>query len=90
MKTTLLLSVGAVLGALTAPAHAETEITWWHGMGGALGETVNKIAAANSKPNVRAVVIIIQDGIGMSSESFREGGAVRPGSSFVRRVVRLR
>ncbi len=45
MKTKLLLSVGAVLGALTAPAHAETEITWWHGMGGALGETVNKIAA---------------------------------------------
>ena len=35
-------------------------------------KTVNEIAAANGKPNVRAVVIIIQDGIGKSSESFRE------------------
>ena len=35
-------------------------------------KTVNEIAAANGKPNVRAVVIIIQDGIGKSSESFQE------------------
>ncbi|MEC9196738.1 MAG: extracellular solute-binding protein, partial [Pseudomonadota bacterium] len=31
-----------VLAANTA--FAETEITWWHAMGGALGETVNQIA----------------------------------------------
>ena len=38
---------GAVAAAfaLTAnAAFAETEITWWHAMGGALGETVNQIA----------------------------------------------
>ncbi len=28
----------------TTPAMAETEITWWHAMGGQLGETVNQIA----------------------------------------------
>lgn len=39
------------LGAATAftllgtAAFAETEITWWHAMGGDLGETVNEIAA---------------------------------------------
>ncbi|MEL7107616.1 MAG: ABC transporter substrate-binding protein, partial [Pseudomonadota bacterium] len=30
-------------GSSTA-AFAETKITWWHAMGGQLGETVNKIA----------------------------------------------
>ena len=35
-------------------------------------KTVNEIAAANGKPNVRAVAITIQDGIGKSSESFQE------------------
>ncbi|MTI10389.1 extracellular solute-binding protein [Curvivirga aplysinae] len=29
----------------SAAAYAETEITWWHAMGGQLGETVNQIAA---------------------------------------------
>jgi len=33
-----------VLGTLTAPAFAQTEITWWHAMGGQLGETVNEIS----------------------------------------------
>ncbi len=32
----------AVVGAM--PAHAETEIQWWHSMGGALGEWVNDLA----------------------------------------------
>jgi sn-glycerol 3-phosphate transport system substrate-binding protein len=30
--------------AFTAPAHAQTEIQWWHSMGGALGEWVNDLA----------------------------------------------
>jgi sn-glycerol 3-phosphate transport system substrate-binding protein len=30
--------------ALTAPALAATEVTWWHAMGGELGEKVNEIA----------------------------------------------
>ncbi|MDC0738434.1 extracellular solute-binding protein [Cognatishimia sp. SS12] len=43
MKINTVLATAAVLG-LTAPAFAETEITWWHAMGGALGETVEQIA----------------------------------------------
>lgn len=34
----------AMTVALAAPAYAQTEITWWHAMGGQLGETVNDIA----------------------------------------------
>ncbi len=30
--------------ALAAPAHAQTEIQWWHAMGGPLGEWVNDLA----------------------------------------------
>ena len=30
--------------ALSSSAFAETQITWWHGMGGALGDSVNEIA----------------------------------------------
>lgn len=37
------IAAGA-LAAAAPLAHAQTEITWWHAMGGALGETVNKIA----------------------------------------------
>lgn len=37
------VSVAALVMAANA-AFAETEITWWHAMGGALGETVNEIA----------------------------------------------
>lgn len=44
MKTTTILAAGALVG-LAAPVFAETEITWWHGMGGQLGEVVNKISA---------------------------------------------
>ena len=38
-----LLAAGA-LAATAGYAQAQTEITWWHAMGGTLGETVNKIA----------------------------------------------
>ena len=34
----------AVSTALAAPAMAQTEIQWWHSMGGALGEWVNDLA----------------------------------------------
>lgn len=44
MKTKFVLAATAAFG-LSAPAFAETEITWWHAMGGNLGETVNQIAA---------------------------------------------
>ncbi|CAM3787825.1 sn-glycerol-3-phosphate-binding periplasmic protein UgpB precursor [Vibrio aerogenes CECT 7868] len=35
---------GLLTAGLSANAFAKTEITWWHAMGGQLGETVNKIA----------------------------------------------
>ena len=39
-------SIVVLLGALAAgSAQAETEIHWWHSMGGALGEKVNEMAA---------------------------------------------
>ncbi len=39
-----ILTTSAILGALTSPAWAQTEITFWHAMGGSLGETVNQMA----------------------------------------------
>jgi sn-glycerol 3-phosphate transport system substrate-binding protein len=46
MKTpSLALSTALALAALVhVPAHAQTEIQWWHSMGGALGEWVNDLA----------------------------------------------
>src|SRR5947207_8946905 len=44
-KTVRLNSIVIALGALiAAPAQAQTEIHWWHSMGGALGEKVNELA----------------------------------------------
>ncbi len=34
----------ALAAFLSTPAHAQTEIQWWHSMGGALGEWVNDLA----------------------------------------------
>lgn len=44
MKRMTILAAGTFLG-LSAPAFAQTKITWWHGMGGQLGDVVNQIAA---------------------------------------------
>ena len=40
--------IGALLASVTlaAPAHAQTEIQWWHAMGGELGTKLEEIAAA--------------------------------------------
>ncbi|MEO0913005.1 MAG: extracellular solute-binding protein, partial [Pseudomonadota bacterium] len=37
-------AVGSALALVAATAQAQTEITWWHAMGGQLGESVNQIA----------------------------------------------
>src|SRR3954463_3776908 len=34
----------AIFLLCSASAHAQTEIQWWHSMGGALGEKVNELA----------------------------------------------
>lgn len=46
MQRTLIAGL-ALTSALVAPlaASAQTEVTWWHAMGGRLGEKVNEIAA---------------------------------------------
>ena len=50
MSRILLSSVAAVALLATAQgASAQTEIQWWHAMGGKLGETVNEIAEGFNK-----------------------------------------
>ncbi len=44
--TRLSIVTAAALGLMASGAVAQTEITWWHGMGGALGDSVNNIATA--------------------------------------------
>ncbi len=45
MRFKLLGAVLAAVGILCAPAaQAQTEIQWWHSMGGALGEKLNALA----------------------------------------------
>ncbi len=47
MKTKSIIGMGAAaaISLLANAAYAKTQITWWHAMGGALGDTVNQIAA---------------------------------------------
>ncbi|WP_027256188.1 sn-glycerol-3-phosphate ABC transporter substrate-binding protein UgpB [Leisingera aquimarina] len=45
MSVKSLLCASAVLAVAGSTAFAETEIQWWHAMGGTNGERVNKIAA---------------------------------------------
>ena len=50
MTRILLSSVAAVAMLVSASgAQAQTEIQWWHAMGGKLGETVNEIAEGFNK-----------------------------------------
>ena len=44
MKIRLSIAVMAVAGAFSSTAYAQTEIQWWHSMGGALGEALNGLA----------------------------------------------
>ncbi|MEP2716578.1 MAG: sn-glycerol-3-phosphate ABC transporter substrate-binding protein, partial [Pseudophaeobacter sp.] len=44
MSIKSLLCTSAVLASTAGVAFAETEVQWWHAMGGANGERVNKIA----------------------------------------------
>src|SRR5262244_3056677 len=40
----ILVAAVAAVGAFAAPAQAQSEIQWWHSMGGALGEKLNALA----------------------------------------------
>ncbi len=45
MRINILAAVLASAGLFAGSAHAQTEIQWWHSMGGALGEKLNELAA---------------------------------------------
>ena len=44
MRSKLLATAVACLSLIAGSAHAQIEITWWHSMGGALGEALNGLA----------------------------------------------
>ncbi len=44
MRIKLLVAALASAGLFSGPAQAQTEIQWWHSMGGALGEALNGLA----------------------------------------------
>ena len=55
------ITAAAILG-LAANARAQTEIQWWHAMGGALGETVNDIAKGFNNSQTDFVVKAVYKG----------------------------
>jgi sn-glycerol 3-phosphate transport system substrate-binding protein len=62
--TRILLSsvVTAAVLASASGASAQTEIQWWHAMGGNLGETVNEIAAGFNKTQTEYKVVPVYKG----------------------------
>jgi sn-glycerol 3-phosphate transport system substrate-binding protein len=63
MTRILLSSVAAAAVLASAPAAwAQTEIQWWHAMGGNLGETVNEIAAGFNKSQTEYKVTPVYKG----------------------------
>jgi sn-glycerol 3-phosphate transport system substrate-binding protein len=62
--TRILLSsvVAAAVLASASGASAQTEIQWWHAMGGNLGETVNEIAAGFNKTQTDYKVVPVYKG----------------------------
>ncbi|MDE2147441.1 MAG: sn-glycerol-3-phosphate ABC transporter substrate-binding protein UgpB [Burkholderiales bacterium] len=58
MKSKRIAALALAAGCLAAlPAHAVTEITWWHSMGGALGEWVNDLADGFNKSQTEYKVV---------------------------------
>ncbi len=63
MSRILLSSVAAVaMLASVQGASAQTEIQWWHAMGGSLGDTVNEIAAGFNKTQSDFKVVPVYKG----------------------------
>ena len=56
-----MVAAGAMAG-LASNAQAQTEIQWWHAMGGALGETVNDIAKGFNNSQTDYVIKAIYKG----------------------------
>jgi sn-glycerol 3-phosphate transport system substrate-binding protein len=73
------IAFGACL-ATTAPAHAQTEILWWHSMSGALGEWINDLANGfNAKQKDWKVVPVFKgnydESMTAAMAAFRAGNA---------------
>jgi sn-glycerol 3-phosphate transport system substrate-binding protein len=63
MKRTLLASVAGVVAIFAAgAASAQTEIQWWHAMGGNLGEAVNALADGFNKSQTQYKVTAVFKG----------------------------
>ncbi len=56
------LAVALAIGGFAGPATAKIEIQWWHAMGGALGETVNDIAAGFNRSQTDYAVKAVYKG----------------------------
>lgn len=58
MKLNRIAALALATGMLTTlPAHAVVQITWWHSMGGALGEWVNDLADGFNKSQTEYKVV---------------------------------
>ncbi len=65
---------------LSSPAHAQTEIQWWHAMGGALGEWVNDLAKGFNEGQKEYKIVPVYKGTYAESmtaaiAAFRAGNA---------------
>jgi sn-glycerol 3-phosphate transport system substrate-binding protein len=79
MKATSLI-LTTLLAAAWVPAHAQTEIQWWHSMGGANGDRVNAMAEGFNKSQKAYKVVPVYKGSYAESmtaaiAAFRAGNA---------------
>ena len=80
MRIKILAAVLASASLFAADAHAQTDIQWWHSMGGALGEKLNELAtkfnASQKEYKVNAVFKgSYPESMTAAIAAFRAGGA---------------
>ena len=80
MRIKILAAVLASAGLFASNVHAQTEIQWWHSMGGALGEKLNEVAtkfnASQKDYKVNAVFKgTYPESMTAAIAAFRAGGA---------------
>ena len=80
MRTDIFAAVLAAASLFAGTAHAQTEIQWWHSMGGALGEKVNELAtkfnASQKEYKINAVFKgSYPESMTAAIAAFRAGGA---------------
>jgi sn-glycerol 3-phosphate transport system substrate-binding protein len=78
LKRTIAVALGA--GLIAGTAQAQTEIQWWHSMGGALGERVNDLASKFNASQKEYKVVAVYKGqypVSMTAAiaAFRAGNA---------------